>query len=296
MTDNNQYDDDELITSLDSDSQDDEPQEQVDQPEAKQAKRDEEKQSRFQKRINQFNREKKEALERAAQFQKEVEELRAQLAETQKVKSENDTAYLKSALSQALAANDYERAAEITTALSKINHVVEPTKPAEPKKVEQSQYDDTTDAEIPEAFYEYATANADWVGKDADKTAKADSIISQLAVSGFKVDDPATFILLDVNLETDDGIFDKSLTKKAAGILKRLNDAGFSNDDPKIKALLKTNLKKMNAQPQPERSAPVSGGTKNTRISDTDKQMMKQLNLDPNNAVHVEEWIKARAA
>lgn len=304
MTDTSQYDDDDLITTLD----DDEPSEEQtstaddDVQASEQVKQDNAKKSRFDKRINQLTREKKEALEAVAKEraerearEQEINDLRAKLNETQKVKNENDTAYLKQAMADALQANDFVKASEITAKLAEITAYkpVEPTK----KEVEQVVKPVAKDnvVELPESQLEYEDRNADWIYVDNDKTTKANGILAQLHSAGYKTDDPKMWVMLDLNLETEDGLFDKNLTKQADSVLKRLNQAGFSNDNPKIKDLLKANLKKLTAQPSPQTGA-VSGKTNNNRISNADKETMKLYNLNPDNPVHVEEWLKAKGS
>ena len=298
MTDTSQYDDDDLITTLD----DDEPSEEQtgagndDEQASEQAKEETVRKNRFDKKINRLHREKKEALEAMSReraerenVQAELNEMKTLLGEAQKVKNDNDTIYLKQAMAQALSANDYGLVSEITAKLAEIaQKPVETVRQKEPARQPAQQ-----EPELPELQKAYIEKNADWVDVDFDKTQKADGILHQLHSSGYKADDPQLWVLLDLNLETDDGLFDKNLTKQAGGVLKRLNEAGFSNDNPKIKDLLKANLKKMTAQPTPQTGA-VSGKTKNNRITDADKQTMKLYNLNPDNQVHVEEWLKAK--
>lgn len=303
MSDQNQYDDDDLITTLDDENESSDEQTSADNEEqaSEQKKQEQVKQTRFDKRINQLTREKKEAQEAAAaarlaqeQKDKELEDLRAQLAETQKTRVESDIALLQTAMTQALAAGDFAKVSNITAKMAEISAV----KPIDiPKRTIDEpitqQQPVHQELDIPELQREYMERNADWVEVDAEKTQKADGILAQLHSAGYKTNDPKMWVLLDVNLETEDKLFDKGLTKQADAILTRLNQAGFSNDNPKIKDLLKANLKKMTSQPSPATGA-VSGKQSNNRISDADKETMKQYNLNPDNPVHVEEWLKAK--
>jgi len=301
MSDQDQYDDD-LIITLDDDTESSDEQTSADSETqaSEQQKQEQVKQTRFDKRINQLTREKKEAQEAAAAARiaqaakdKELESLRAELAATHKTRVESDIALLETAMTQALAAGDFGKVSAITAKMAEISA----TRPTEVQKrtIEEPAQQQPAAQPLPEINdlqREYMERN-DWIDVDVDKTQKADGILSQLYNAGYKTDDPKMWVLLDVNLETEDRLFDKGLTKQADAILTRLNQAGFSNDDPKIKDLLKKNLKKMTAQPSPATGA-VSGKTSNNRITDTDKETMKQYNLNPDNPIHVEEWLKAK--
>jgi hypothetical protein len=303
MSDQDQYDDD-LITTLDDETESSDEQTSGDSENqaSERQKQEQVKQTRFDKRINQLTREKKEAQEAAeaariaqAAKDKELESLRAELAATQKTRVESDIALLETAMTQALAAGDFGKVSAITAKMAEISA----SKPVDvPKRTieEPAQQQQPAAQSLPainDLQREYMERN-DWIDVDVDKTQKADGILSQLYNAGYKTDDPKMWVLLDVNLETEDKLFDKGLTKQADAILTRLNQAGFSNDDPKIKDLLKKNLKKMTAQPSPATGGSVSGKPSNNRITDTDKETMKQYNLNPDNPIHVEEWLKAK--
>lgn len=85
---------------------------------------------------------------------------------------------------------------------------------------------------------------------------------------------------------------DPERTQKANVILNRLYEHGYKPDDPKTYKLLEANLNRK-ARPVAETGGQVTTGQAG-RLTPQDIQEMKSWNLDPNNKVHQEQWLKAK--
>jgi len=192
-----QYDDDELIGSLEDEQVNDEQSTDTETTDTEAVETTEKpKVTRFDKRINELTWKAKSAEEKAAAAEARAEAAELAAAELTKTSTTERIAVLRNARIDALKAGDHELLNEIDDRLMDLK-LVEKTQAVRKtvEKVEQKEPEKTA------AQVEYEQNNADWIGKDVERTAKANRIIDRLvSEKGIDPSDPVLWKLLDKNI------------------------------------------------------------------------------------------------
>lgn len=249
-----QYDDDDLIDTLEEEQNDGE-QTSTETETSTDAEKEgllatpeKPKVTRFDKRINELTWKAKTAEEKAAAAEARAEAAEAAAAELAKTSTTERIAVLKNARIDALKAGDHELLNEIDDRLmdlklvEKTQTVRKPVEKVEPQELEK------TAAQI-----EYERSNADWIGKDKERTEKANRIIDRLvSEKGIDPSDPILWKLLDKNINRQK---QPSSERSAGTSTETRSGSGLTRDD-------------MN--------------------------MMKEWGLDPTNKAHQDNWLQSK--
>ena len=250
-----QYDDDDLIDSLEDEhddgeqtstetetSADSEKEGLLDQPAEKP------KVTRFDKRINELTWKAKTAEEKAAAAEARAEAAEAAAAELAKTSTTERIAVLKNARIDALKAGDHELLNEIDDRLMDLKLVEKTQTVRKPVERVEPQEPEKTAAQIA-----YESKNSDWIGKDKERIEKANRIIERL-----------------------------------------VSEKGIAPKDPILWELLDRNINRQK-QPSGERSAGTSTETRSgSGLTRDDMNMMKEWGLDPTNKAHQDNWLQSK--